>query len=119
VVLEHCRVYLIQQFCLAPEYQSHDLSKEPLKQEWLKPIDEVLPVLKVGSTWDSVKLSDCLKLLFREILVPTYGDKFPDFFRGHLFPRFDQLDSSKRSLAHSFELLVLVHAYIQAVFEQS
>ena len=99
------------------------MSTEALQAEWLKPLDEVMSVLKVGSTWDSVKLSDCLKLLFREILLPTYSrvgegiDRFLDHFKNQLWPSFDQINLSKRGLAHLFEQLVLMHSYTHTRFE--
>ena len=82
-----------------------------------------MSVLKVGSTWDSVKLSDCLKLLFREILLPTYSkvgegtDRFVEHLKSHLWPSFDQINLSKRGLAHLFEQLVLLHSYTHTRFE--
>lgn len=121
-MLETCRVYLIQQFCLLPEHQNRDLAEETLQQDWLKPMDEILSVLKVSSTWDSAKLSECLKLLFREILLPTYtvkegADKFLEFFKSKIYPEMEQVDLSKRGLAAKLEHLIFVHAYVHTLFE--
>ena len=82
----------------------------------------IMPVLKVSSSWDSAKLSDCVKLLFREILVPTYSikdtsDKFIEFFKRHIYPALDKPDFSKRGLAASFEQLFFVHSYVHTLFE--
>ena len=88
-------------------------------------MDQILPVLKVSSTWDSTRLSECLKLLFREILVPTYttkdstADKFTEYFRSHVYPSLDQADLTKRGLAATFEQLLFVHTYVHTLFETS
>ena len=79
-------------------------------------------MLKVSTTWDSHKLSECLKALFREILLPTYGlstEKFLGYFKGHLYPALDKCDFTKRSFAHTFENLLFLHAYVHTLFESN
>lgn len=93
-------------------------------------MEQILTILRLNSTWDSVKLSDCLKLLFREILVPAYSanqtsgsddgnstNKFVEFFKKHVYPKLEASDFSKRGLASCFEQLVFVHAYVSTVFD--
>ena len=115
--------------CLLPEHQDKDLTQEALKDEWLRPFDEVLSVLRISSTWDSAKLSDCLKLLFREILVPTYRkqgtedvdaeDPITACLREKVMPTLQNIDLTKRGLSATFERLLLNHVYVHTVFEQS
>ena len=115
--------------CLLPEHQDKDLTQEALKDEWLRPFDEVLSVLRISSTWDSAKLSDCLKLLFREILVPTYRkqstedvdaeDPIIACLREKVMPTLQNIELTKRGLSATFERLLLNHVYVHTVFEQS
>lgn len=46
-VLESCRVYLVQQFCLKPEHKDEDLVVQPLQAEWLAPLETVMPKLNL------------------------------------------------------------------------
>ena len=72
MVLESCRVYLVQQFCIRPEHRELDLEVDQLKPDMLLPLEFVMHKLTLMKTWDNIKLSECLKLLFKEIIVPTY-----------------------------------------------
>ena len=68
-----------------------------LQASWLKPMEQILTILRLTSTWDSIRLSECLKLLFREILLPTYGpassssddNKFVEFFKSYIYPKLE------------------------------
>ena len=98
-----------------------------MKDEWLRPFDEVLSVLRISSTWDSAKLSDCLKLLFREILVPTYSkqstedvdaeDPITACLREKVLSTLQNIDLTKRGLSATFEKLLLNHVYVHTLFE--
>jgi hypothetical protein len=48
-----------------------------------------MPKLNLLSTWDHHKLSESLRLLFREILIPTYqsldSNSISNFIEGKLF----------------------------------
>lgn len=74
-VIEACQAYLIQQFCLQPEYRNKadTIVLDEIEPSWLQSLDFVLPKLNLKESWDDVRLSEGLKLLFSEILIPTYS----------------------------------------------
>ena len=52
-----------------------------------------MPKLNLIKTWDNIKLSECLKLLFKEIIVPTYFSlskvEIQDWIKEKLLPKLD------------------------------
>lgn len=46
-VLESCRVYLVQQFCLKPEFRDVDLEAEQLREDMLCPLEYMIPKLNL------------------------------------------------------------------------
>lgn len=51
------------------------MTAEKIEKEWLNPFDyTLLAPLKLNSNWDNINLSNVLKSLFTEVLIPVYQD---------------------------------------------
>jgi len=71
--------------------------------------------------WEDIRLSDCLKLLFVEILVPTYRNQgqenqIVEFIKNTLFKKLSDASAgnTRIQMTSLFENLVFIAMYLYA-----